>query len=125
MSSPKTATILLSLFLAATAHADDEVSPISVCTDFSIMAREVMTARQKDKPMSESLPMAKNLVKRWGEKYGLEIPMDEAEKIAAEVVMAAYTAIISTDPFKKETITEFENGVFAECYKEMTSDSEE
>ena len=125
MPSYKSVIVLLLLLLTSTAYAADDASPIDFCTDMSIIAKEIMTARQKDRPMSETLPMAKNLIKSWGEKYGLEIAMGEAEEMAAEMVMAAYKKMISTDPFKKETITEFENNIFAECYKGLTSDSEE
>lgn len=118
-----TAAALLSLLLAMTAHAEDELKPVDFCTDLSLVANQVMKARQKDRPMSETLPMAKNRIKSWGDKYGLEMDIDEAEAIAAEMVMAAYEEMISTDPFKKQTTTEFENAFFKQCYEEATSDS--
>jgi len=106
-----------------TAHAEDELKPVDFCTDLSLVANQVMKARQKDRPMSETLPMAKNRIKSWGDKYGREMDIDEAEAIAAEMVMAAYEEMISTDPFKKQTTTEFENAFFKQCYEEATSDS--
>ncbi len=118
-----TAAALLSLLLAMTAHAEDELKPVDFCTDLSLVANQVMKARQRDRPMSETLPMAKNRIKSWGDKYGLEIDMDEAEEMAAEMVMAAYEKMISTDAFKKQTTTEFENAFFKQCYEEATSDS--
>ena len=52
--------------------------------------------------------------------------MDEAEKAAADMVMAAYEETISPgERYKRIEITEFENGVFKECYEAWTSDSEE
>jgi ABC-type protease/lipase transport system fused ATPase/permease subunit len=72
-----------------TAHAEDELKPVDFCTDLSLVANQVMKARQQDRPMSETLPMAKNRIKSWGDKYGLEMDMDEAEEMAAEMVMIA------------------------------------
>ncbi len=118
-----TAAALLSLLLAMTAHAEDELKPVDFCTDLSLVANQVMKARQRDRPMSETLPMAKNRIKSWGDKYGLEMDMDEAEEMAAEMVMAAYEEMISTDPFKRQRTTEFENAFFKQCYEEATSDS--
>ena len=118
-----TAAALLSLLLAMTAHAEDEFKPVDFCTDLSLVANQVMKARQQDRPMSETLPMAKNRIKSWGDKYGLEMDMDQAEEMAAEMVMAAYEEMISTDAFKKQTTTEFENASFKQCYEEVTSDS--
>ncbi len=118
-----TAAALLSLLLEMTAHAEDELKPVDFCTDLSLVANQVMKARQPDRPMSETLPMAKNRIKSWGDKYGLEMDMDEAEEMAAEMVMAAYEEMISTDSFKKQTTTEFENAFFKQCYEEATSDS--
>ena len=122
MSFHRTATVLMSILLATTAHADDDFSAVDICTDLSLVAKMVMTARQQDRPMSETLPLAQNEIKSWGDKYGLEIGMDKAEESAAEMVMIAYKVTISTDSFKKQTTTEFENNVFEECYEEWTSD---
>ncbi len=72
--------------------------------------------------MSETLPLAQNEIKSWSDKYGLEIGMDKAEEMAAEMVMVAYKVMISTDSYKKQTTTEFENNVFEGCYEEWTSD---
>ena len=85
-----------------------------------------MTARQQDRPMSETLPLATNEIKSWGDKIGIEMDMDVAEEMAAEMVMAAYKEMISpTDEYKRLMTTEFENTIFKGCYEEMTSDSEE
>ena len=112
----------LSIWLVTTAHADDDISAIDICTDFSLVAKMVMTARQQDRPMSETLPLAKNEIKSWSDKYGLEMGMDEVEVIAAETVMAAYKVVISTRSFKKVATTEFENNFFKVCYEKTTKD---
>jgi hypothetical protein len=126
MPSHKTATVLLSLLLATTANAVDEFSSIDFCKDLSTIAKEIMTARQQNRPMSETLPRATDRVKEWGDKYGLEMDMEEAEEAAAGMVMAAYEVMISTnEEFRQDRVTEFENDIFKECYKGLTSDSKE
>ena len=76
--------------------------------------------------MSETLPLATNEIKSWSDKIGIEMDMDVAEEMAAEMVMAAYKEMISpTDKYKRLMTTEFENTIFKGCYEEMTSDSEE
>ena len=85
-----------------------------------------MTSRQQNRPMSEMLPKATNRIKDWSDRYGFEMDMDEAEEKAADMVMAAYEEIISpVEKNKRIVITEFENGVFKECYEAATSDTEE
>ena len=126
MSIRRVATVLMSIFLATTVHAEDDFAPVAFCTDLSAVAKLVMTARQQDRPMSETLPMATNQIKAWGDKYGLEMGMDKAEETAAEMVMTAYEEMISSsDGYKRERTTEFENAFFKECYEEVTSDSDE
>lgn len=90
MPSYKSATVLLSLLLATIAYAVDEVEPINFCKDFSIVAKEIMTSRQKDKPMSETLPIAIDRFKVMQEEYGIEVDMEETKEAVAELVMAAY-----------------------------------
>ena len=126
MPSHKPATVLLSLLLATTAHADDEAQPIDFCRGISLIANQIMTSRQQNRPMSEMLPKATNRIKDWSDRYGFEMDMDEAEEAAADMVMAAYEEIISpVEKNKRIVITEFENGVFKECYEAATSDTEE
>lgn len=121
MRSHKTATVLLSLFLATTAYADDEVSKIDVCRDFSIIAKEIMTARQKKRPMSESLPIAIDRIEDWAEEY--EFDAEKAEEMAAALVMAAYKSTsYDVEELRRDEIGEFENLHFEECYKGLTSD---
>ena len=122
--------LLLSLMLATTAHASDEVSGIDVCRDFSIIAKDIMTARHKNKPMSEALPIAIDRIKDWMDKYGFEVFSEEAEEWAEALVIDAYDGPVfpSSSTFnesRREEISEFENGHFEECYKGLTSDSEE
>lgn len=85
-----------------------------------------MIARQQDRPMSSTLPETTNQIKKWGDKYGLEMDLGEAEEMAADMVMVAYEETISFgDEFKRQMTTEFENSIFKGCYEETTSDSEE
>ena len=125
MPSHKPATVLLSLLLATTAHADDEAQPIDFCRGISFIANQIMTSRQQNRPMSEMLPKATNRIKDWSDRYGFEMDMDEAEEAAADMVMAAYEEIISpVEKNKRIEITEFENAVFKECYEAAISDTE-
>ena len=121
-----TLAVLSSLLLATTAYADDEVDEIDICREFSLIAKEIMTARQDDKPMSETLPIAIDRFRDWADKYGFEMDMEDAEEFAAEMVMAAYESSPSFgEEHQRRRISEFENSHFGECYKGLTSDSEE
>ena len=125
------AFLLVSLLLATVAYADDEASPMGVCKDLSIIAREIMTARQEDKPMSETLPAALKLFRDMADSYEVEWDEEakeakEAEEGIVELVMAAYDLpSYPIEELQTREISEFENEVFAERYKGATSDSEE
>ena len=124
MSFHKAATVLMSLLLATTAHADDEFGPIDFCRDISLIANQVMTARQQNRPMSETIPKATNRIKDWSDKYGFDMDMHENEEAAADMVMAAYRKMISpVEDYKRLNITDFENVVFQECYEAAASDN--
>jgi hypothetical protein len=76
--------------------------------------------------MSETLPIARDRVKEWADEYGLAVDMEEAEKMAAELVMDAYVkASYDLEELQRDQIGDFENSYFRECYKELTSNSEE
>ena len=106
--------------------AVDEVSEIDFCKDFSVIAKEIMTARQKGKPMSETLPIAIARFIDWADKYGIEMDREEAEEASAGLVMAAYERPSwESEVLQREEISEFENAVFKECYEGLTSASEE
>jgi hypothetical protein len=122
MPSHKTAAVLLSLLLATAAYAADEVEPIDVCKDL---------ARQKNKPMSETLPIAIDRFKDLEDKYGGEVDMEadreaENKEMAAELVMAAYARpSYGIEELQRREISDFENSVFGDCYTAVTFDSEE
>jgi len=119
-------SFLASLFLALPVIAADEVSEIDICRDFSLVAKDVMTARQKKRPMSATLPIARDRIKAWADKYGRPMEMEEAEEWAAEIVMHAYRRSASDIvELQRNTISDFENFYFQDCYTGMTSDSEE
>ena len=120
-------TFLASLLLAAPADAVDEVSNIDVCRDFSLIAKDVMTARQKKLPMSETLPFAITLIEIWAEKYGYELESKGLEEAAAMLVLPAYDEVVYPsdsvfDEKRQEAISRFENHHFEECYNGLTSD---
>jgi len=120
-------SFLASLLLATPAYAVDEVSEIDVCRDFSLIAKDVMTARQKKRPMSETLPNAIKRIEDWAEKYGFEIESEEVEEMAGTLVIPAYDSRVypsssTFDESRQEDISEFENFHFEECYTGLTSD---
>ena len=119
-------SFLASLFLALPVIAADEVSEIDICRDFSLVAKDVMTARQKKRPMSATLPIARARIKAWADKYGREVDMEEAEDWAADIVIRAYRGSAYDIPeLQRDRIADFENSYFEECYTQLTSDSEE
>jgi hypothetical protein len=106
------------LLLSTTAHADGEVSKIDVCKDLSQVAKQVMSARQQDVPMSEVLPETIIGLMNWADKYGAALDAVAAEEIASETVMLAYEQpIISVDSYKDQEVTKFENSAFKDCYE--------
>jgi len=115
-----------SLLLATPAVADDELSPIDVCTSFSLIAKDVMTARQIDRPMSETLPFAIDRIKKWADEVRMDMDAKDTEKWAAEMVMVAYDSPSYGNPRdsgnSQDEISDFENKHFEQCYKELTSD---
>ena len=118
-------SFLASLFLAARADAVDDFSEIDVCTSFSLIAKDVMIARQKDKPMSQTLPLARDRIKKWADKFGFGVDLKEAEEQAAQLVMAAYDRpSYGSGGNAQDQISDFENDYFKECYKGLTSDED-
>jgi hypothetical protein len=114
---------LASLWLVAPADAADEISEIDVCRDFSLIAKDIMTARQKDRPMSETLPTARDRIKDWADNVGFDMDTKKAEGIAADLVMAAYDIpVYPIDRLAQVEISQFENQHFEECYTGLTSD---
>jgi len=113
--------LLLSLLLATPAYALDEDSPLDYCKDLSIIAKKIMTARQMDKPMSETLPIAIERFNDFGDKYEIDI---DHEEVAASLVMAAYeTPSYSIEGNQQDAISRFENNIFQDCYTGLTSDN--
>ena len=118
---------LASLWLAAPADAADEVSGIDLCRDFSLIDKNVMTARQKKQPMSETLPNTIKRIEDWAKKYGIEMDSKDVEEGAALMVMpaydrAAYPSDSNWNPERQDAIRDFENAVFEGCYEGLPSD---
>ena len=120
--------LYLLLLLAVPANAVDEVSDIDLCRDISIIANEIMTARQMDKPMSETLPAAVDRFRDMVVGYKGEVDLEDTEemtKAIAPLVMAAYDIPLwPIESMQRNAISTFENTVFGGCYKESL-DSEE
>jgi hypothetical protein len=117
-------SFLMSLMLTPQVFADDGFSTIDVCKSFSLIAKDIMVARQKDRPMSETLPFARDRIKKWADKFGFDLEIKEAEQMAAELVMAAYDrpSFDMDGGNAPHEINSFENLHFEECYKGLTSD---
>ena len=118
---------LASLWPAAPADAADEISGIDICRDFSLIAKNVMTARQKKQPMSETLPDTIKQIEDWAKKYGIEMDAKDVEEGAALMVMpaydmAAYPSDSNWNPERQDAIRDFENASFEGCYTGLQSD---
>jgi hypothetical protein len=118
---------------------DIENSGIEYCKWVSIIARDIMTARQQGKPMSETLPFALDRIRDFPEDMGLDVEelsedMDEEKKaemlavlenfyqgikpIITELVMRVYEAPAYTfEENQRTAISELENATFAQCYE--------
>lgn len=113
--------VFSSILLVSQTYADDEVSPIEFCKELSIIAKEVMTARQMDQPMSETLPFAQTLFRSLAIKLGREVD-EEIDEAIVGLVMGAYEKPSYDMPaLQQSEINDFENLVFAECYKGIKS----
>ncbi len=116
-------SLLALLMLVAPADAADQMSEIDVCREFSLIAKDVMIARQKGKPMSQTLPSARDQIKKWADKIGFDVDIKEAEEQAAQLVMAAYDRpSYGSGGNAEDEISTFENDYFEECYKGLMSD---
>ena len=147
MTKYATAALLL-LLLATTTYGQDEDTGLGIedfgieyCKWMSILAKEIMTARQKDKPMSETLPFALDRLRDFPKDMGvdieelseeLELEEEEQAEILAEfepffqemkpiitqLVMGAYKAPVFTcEETQRGWISDFENAAFASCYE--------
>jgi hypothetical protein len=127
------ATLLLfSQLLAAPAYGQFESydSNVEFCKWLSILARDVMTARQKNTPMSETLPWAVGRLPDMLSDMGIDVTEWEYEAqvqweehfqgmklIVSNLVMEAYGVPALDSPnLKRDSINEFENLVFSACY---------
>ncbi len=136
MTRCATALLLSLLFATTTYGQDDDASfGIEYCRWVSILAKEIMTARQEDKPMSETLPFALDRLKEFLDDMGVDVEeLGEEERaevlaelevyfqtmrpIITQMVMGAYKAPTFTyEEHQRDAISEFENGAFASCYE--------
>ena len=134
----KTITVfLISLLplLAVPAHADDTdpAEAIEHCTVISLIARDVMAARQVAQPMSTVLPEAIKRFEEWMVSLGFEPGPDTADAADAANKMVVHAYSISAYPSdgapyemkRNEEIAQFENEYFSECYTRLTSEEDE
>ena len=119
--------LLLALMITAQADEPEEVSTIDLCRDISLIAKDIMTARQEKQPMSEVLPAAIKKLQKWAAKYGREMGSQEAEEMSAPLFMAAYDVPAYPDGSawnseRRDAIRDFENEAFEGCYEKWTSE---
>ena len=115
-------SLLALLMLVVPAGAADQMSEIDVCREFSLIVKDVMTARQKNRPMSETLPIARDRIKKWADKFGFDYDIKKAEERAAKLVMAAYDRpSFGSGGNAEDEISTFENDYFEACYKGLMS----
>ena len=107
--------------LVSQTDADDEVSPIEFCKELAIIAKEVMTARHIDQPMSETLPVAQTRFRSLAIKLGSEVGEETDEAIVGLVMEAYEKPSYDLATLQQSEINDFENLVFAECYKGIKS----
>ncbi len=115
--------------MMTTAHADDpkEVSVIDLCRDMSLIAKDIMTARQNREPISEVLPATSKQMQKWAAKHLRKMDLQTAEELSAPMVMAAYDVNAYPDGStwrekRRDAIRDFENEAFEQCYEEWTSE---
>ncbi len=141
-----TVAVLLALLFATTTYGQDEDASLGIeyCRWLSILAKEIMTARQQDKPMSETLPFALDRLRDFPKDIGVDIEelsedleeeeqaemhaemlavienyFQEMKPIITQLVMGAYEAPVFTDEkTQRRWISDLENAVFASCYEE-------
>jgi len=137
MAKYATTVALVSLLLATISYGLDEFDNLEVesCKLVSIVAKEIMTARQEGQPLSETLPSAINRFKELLEEIGVDVSVLEAEipgelkeleQAIAQLAMGAYEVPpFSNENAQRDAIDYYENTAFSECYKGVVSDSEE
>ena len=123
MSRHKTTAVVLLLSFGTIAYAVDEVE---YCREYSLIAKKVMELRQDNISMSGALLLARDYLKDWVDLHELDVSVDEAEEIAAGIVMDAYDKRIKTaERHQQLEVTEFENSYFEECYELRTAKRDE
>ena len=132
--------LMLLLGHAAPAQEDDTEWNIEYCKWVSLLAKDIMTARQDDAPMSETLPFALDRVDNFFYDMGVdfdeldeeeaELALQEADDFAKEMkplitkmVMGFYEAPVWTvEMLQTQAISEAENATFASCFGGMESE---
>ena len=120
-------SLLLSLLVATPAYADDEPSAMDWCRDISLIARDVMYARQSNVPMSSTLPNTLDELRNMFTELGVDInDMDEEqqeafgqiEELITRLVMDAYEVPAwDLESLQNDAVNSFENSAFSYCYQ--------
>ena len=120
--------ILFSQIFATTAYGQDDVDKkiFEKCKWVAQVAKEIMTARQREQPMSETLAFKLDQVR---ELLGETADMDDLndsqleqlkvmEQGLTEMVMGAYeTPLATSDEDRRELVNSAEVAAFTGCYE--------
>lgn len=112
--------------------AKEALSPVTYCRDLSLIGRQVMEARQENRPISEVLPETIARMSDFLNKYERYFDDQTANEFEAKLeesapsfVMGAYeTSLAHGDYHRKIAVVDFENLIFKTCYEEAMSDQE-
>lgn len=120
---------LLMLLAVAAVHAEDELSGIEFCKEFSVMTRSAAEQRRDDVLMSEVLP---DLLTEFGnllEEYEIESYMTETEYEeylqTAELNLVNMVIEMYNLPPITDDINDFENAAFGVCYRSLLAGAAE
>jgi len=146
MPNRSIAAVLLSLVVSAVSYGQDDSDELTLedigieyCRWLSMVAKDIMTARQEDEPMSETLPFALDRVSDFSadllpqieelaggmdEQFRSELfaQLEETETnlrpIVKSLVAGVYEIpVYAAEGNQRRAISEFGNTVFSSCFE--------
>ena len=123
--------LLSSLSFSAIVAGQESEEAVATCTAISVVARDIMTARQDDVPMATTLPAALQGLRRFYEEYvgdweqAVEekpATIRELQELMSMIVREAYgIPLATTEADRMALIREFEDELFGGCVEGMQS----
>lgn len=123
--------ILLSSLSSPIVAGQESEDAVATCTAISVVARDIMTARQDNVPMATTLPAALQGLKRFYEEYvgdweqAVEekpATIRELQQLMSMIVREAYGfPLATTEADRMALIREFEDELFGGCVEGMQS----